>query len=29
VVGGEGKAAKMDGSYFGGCVNPANLKERR
>jgi ISXO2-like transposase domain len=29
VVGGEGKAAEIDGGYFGGYIKPANLKEKR
>jgi hypothetical protein len=29
VVGGEGKAAEVDGRYFGGYVKPANQKEHR
>jgi hypothetical protein len=29
VVGGEGKEAEVDGGYFGGCVKPANMKEKR
>jgi hypothetical protein len=29
VVGGEGKAAEVDGGYFGGYVKPANQKEYR
>ncbi len=29
VMGGEGKVAEVDGGYFGGYVQPANLKEHR
>lgn len=29
VVGGEGKAAEIDGGYFGGYVKPGNFKENR
>ena len=29
VIGGEGKTAEVDGSYFGGYVKPANQKEYR
>ncbi len=29
MMGGEGKVAEVDGGYFGGYVQPANLKEHR
>jgi hypothetical protein len=29
VVGGEGKAAEVDGGYFGGYIKPANHRENR
>src|SRR5260370_42489536 len=29
VIGGEGKEAEVDGGYFGGYGEPANLKEDR